>query len=203
VKGVCQDERTTILKTILKYTALQNDRARASEEGRPLLRLVLGLGATDPGDAKVFGPDTAAPRQLTQGLGLGTQSPVGKALPNVASVVTSGEDDVCLNDGVPGGGEAGSTGLQLHPFNQEVGEQRVTVLGHKTRSGCGSTGNEGRVDGQIVVVGLGRVDGREECLGEPVLGNETLLDDEQHFGPDLSDGMDSLSSRTSLAFGLG
>jgi hypothetical protein len=41
----------------------------------------------------------------------------------------------------------------------------------------------------VVVVGLGRVGGREKGRREAVLFNESLGDDKEELGPDLSNGM--------------
>jgi hypothetical protein len=84
--------------------------------------------------------------------------------------------------------------LKLHSFDQEMSEQGVAVLRDQAGSsrGTASERGQGRVDGEVVVIGLGSVDGREERLGEPVLGDQSLLDDKQDLGPDFSDSVDSL-----------
>lgn len=75
-----------------------------------------------------------------------------------------------------------------------MGEQGVAVLGDQAGSsrGTASERGQGRVDGEVVVIGLGGVDGREERLGETVLGDQSLLDDKQDLGPDFSNRVDSL-----------
>jgi hypothetical protein len=77
----------------------------------------------------------------------------------------------------------------FHTLDQEVGQQRVPVLGNEGhRSTLGIV-----FEGEVVVVGFARVDGREQSLSEPVFLDETLFDDEQHLGPDFTDRVDSLS----------
>jgi len=152
-----------------------------------LLGLGRGLSHADLGNVVILGPDTTTPRQLTEGLGFNAQSSLGETLPNVTSVVSSGQDDIRLKDGVSSVGKGRSTRLKLHTLDQKVGEQRVSVTGNqRKRSTLGIV-----LLRPVVVVVLGRDQGREERLAESVLLDQTFDNDEQHLSPDFTDSVHS------------
>ena len=93
-----------------------------------------------------------------------------------------------MKDGVSSVGKGRSTRLKLHTLDQKVGEQRVSVTGNqRKRSTLGIV-----LLRPVVVVVLGRDQGREERLAESVLLDQTFDNDEQHLSPDFTDSVHSL-----------
>ena len=70
------------------------------------------------------------------------------------------------------------------------------MLGHPRLGLAVGKEGSGFVTSSVIVVGLGRIHGREQRLAETVLGDEQLLHDEQEFGPYFADGMNAPVSGT-------
>lgn len=67
----------------------------------------------------------------------------------------------------------------------------LTMLGHERLRLSGKVAFLGVIVG-IVVGSVGR---REQCLGETMLGNQSLLNNEEHFSPNFSDCVYSLNEQ--------
>lgn len=82
-----------------------------------------------------------------------------------------------------------SARLKLHAVHDKLKGERVSMLGDERPDELAL-----RVElseGGIVVVGLTRVDRREQLGREAVLGDQVLSHDEQELGPDLADRVDA------------
>jgi len=113
-------------------------------------------------------PNSTTPRSLSNDPSIRSKPDTSEGLPDGTSIDTSSPQLVRLDDSIPSIKEGRSARLQLHSIDNELESEGISMLGHEG-------GWLGRIEGvDVVVVWLRHVGGREESLGEPVLGNEVL-----------------------------
>ena len=131
-------------------------------------------------------PNSSTPWSLTLDARIRSQPTVGEGLPEQAEVLAASEDLVSRDDSVTGLEEGWAAGLELHSVDDQLNNQRVTVLGDERLAS-----NSGAVE---VARGYGAVLERsrgEEVLCVSVLLNEALGDDPEDLSPDFTDGVDT------------
>jgi len=145
------------------------------------------LSADALGDLKVISADTSTPRCRANDGSRRAHAAIREPAPQLTCVLSAGEELVSLDDGITRVEERRATRLELHPVNDELQQQRVSMLGDQRACRVRSLLVE-IAEGNGAVLECG---GREECSGEPVLGDELLLDDPEDLGPDFTDGVNT------------
>jgi len=134
------------------------------------------LSTTHLRERVVVGPDSSTPWSSTPNLGIRSKTPARESLPDFTQILTTSEDLIRLNDGVPSIKEAGTARLKLHARQDELDHEGIAVLG------------DGGV-GAVEIVLDGGVGGREERFAEAVYLDKALFDHPEHLSPDLADSV--------------
>lgn len=115
-------------------------------------------------------PDSSSPWSLTNDSGVRSQPDRGKRLPDRTGVLSSGPDEVGLDNGISSIKERRSARLELEAIDNELDGKGVAVFGDQRNRSAGSIDRllEG---GGVIIVGLRSVGRREESVGESVLGD--------------------------------
>jgi len=142
------------------------------------------------------GSDSSAPWGPSINTSIGTKATLRKSFPNRAVVLTPGEDLVGLNDGVASLEERRPARLQLHAVDDQLSNERVSVLGNERFGVTVDLVFSGavKVAGGDSAVRFGQR--REEGVRESVLHDEFLGDNPEDLSPDLTNGMDTPVTRT-------
>jgi hypothetical protein len=72
-------------------------------------------------------PDSPTPRCTALNTSVGSKPPIGEALPQFTEVLASGEDLICLNDGIASIEERGTTLLELHAIQYEPNYEQLDL----------------------------------------------------------------------------
>lgn len=140
------------------------------------------LGTALGGDRGVGLVKSSAPGCSTDELGIRSQSTSGETIPNFTRVVTTGQSFVSGQDSVTSVSERRTARLKLHAVEDELENERVTMLGNL---GLGVV---------VVVKASFVVFAREwwpQVLREAVLLDKVDADGVEHLGPHFADGMDT------------
>lgn len=133
--------------------------------------------------------DSSTPGGTTVNTSLGTQTTASKASPKLAEVLPTGQYLVSLNDGVTGIEERRATRLKLHAVENKLGNECVTVLGHKGLLLAECIILLGTIEVALGNCAIGKRFRREEGVRVSVLGNETLGDDPEDLSPNFTNGV--------------
>lgn len=135
------------------------------------------------------GANSSAPWRTAINTSILTQTTLRKANPEIAEVLTAGEDLVGLDDRITSVEERRHALLELHAIKHELDNERVAVLGYKRTAVAEPVELRGLIEIAFGDRAVFESQRREERVSVAVFVDEPLGDDPEYLCPNLADGM--------------